>query len=128
MQYQVIITKKAIGDLRRALNYIAKYLYNKTAARNLNVNFYSFAEGLAYFPHRYPIVSEPLLHSLQVRYIPIDNYILFFIIDETKNQIQILRFLHSRSEWRKILGNASSETSDNPNNIYIHESISSLLK
>ena len=103
MSYTINITAPALLDIQKALTYIVLNLQNKTAADNLYITINSKINNLPNFPNKYPLVNDPKLLYQQIRYIPVDNYLIFYIIDEAKRQIQILRFLYAKSNWLSIL-------------------------
>ena len=103
MSYTINITVPALLDIQKALTYIVLNLQNKTAADNLYITINSKINNLPNFPNKYPLVNDPKLLYQQIRYIPVDNYLIFYIIDEAKRQIQILRFLYAKSNWLSIL-------------------------
>ncbi len=48
---------------------------------------------------------------------PVDNYLIFYTIDETKRQIQILRFLYAKSNWLAILKH-NKQSAAYPENLF----------
>jgi len=38
-----------------------------------------------------------------VRFMPVESYNAFYIIDEEKSVVHILRILYNRKEWQNIL-------------------------
>lgn len=103
MSYITILTEPATKDIRSAINYITIQLSNPTAANSLKISIKSKIQSLPIFPEKYPLVNDMSLINYQIRYIPIDNYLLFYKIYKPFNEIQVLRFLYAKSNWLNIL-------------------------
>ncbi|MDD7379439.1 MAG: type II toxin-antitoxin system RelE/ParE family toxin [Lachnospiraceae bacterium] len=59
--------------------------------------------SLADFPERFCLVDDPVLSSWGIRFIILNNYLAFYIIDDEKNMVIIIRFLYQKSNWNAIL-------------------------
>lgn len=103
MSYTINLTAPALLDIQKALTYITLNLQNKTAADNLYITINSKINNLPNFPNKYPLVTDPKLLYQQIRYIPVDNYLIFYSVNESEQKIQILRFLYAKSNWLAIL-------------------------
>lgn len=117
MSYTINLTAPALLDIQKALTYIALNLQNKTAADNLYITINSKINNLPNFPNKYPLVNDPKLLYQQIRYIPIDNYLIFYSVNESEQQIQILRFLYAKSNWLAILKHNKQSTAY-PENLF----------
>ena len=38
-----------------------------------------------------------------IRFVPVKNYLLFYIVREDEQKVYVLRFLYSKRNWQKIL-------------------------
>ena len=103
MSYKINFTAPARQDIKNAVQYIAFTINNITAAIALNTLAYAKINTLSDFPEKYPLVNDISLAHYQIRYIPVDNYLIFYRINKTKEEIQILRFLYAKSNWQNIL-------------------------
>lgn len=117
MSYTINLTAPALLDIQKALTYITLNLQNKTAADNLYITINSKINNLPNFPNKYPLVNDPKLLYQQIRYIPVDNYLIFYSVNESEQQIQILRFLYAKSNWLAIL-KRNKHTSAYPKNFF----------
>lgn len=117
MNYKIKFTPQADQDLKKAVAYIAFVINNPTAANALNILTISKLNTLPYFPEKYPLVSDIALAHQQIRYIPVDNYLLFYRINKVKEEIQILRFLYAKSNWLAILKHNKQSTAY-PENLF----------
>lgn len=95
----VKIYPAAEHDLRDIKNYFEKTLC--TSPKKLFAKFYKSIDLLETFPLAFPAVKDSYLNSLGYRMIPIDNYIIFYVIKG--KEIQIHRILYGKRNYLKIL-------------------------
>ena len=102
-EYKVSIETVAESDLRGILKYISDTLKEpKTATRVYN----SIKEKIVtmnFMSHRYPLVNDEVYASRGLRKMPAENYFVFFVIDESRNEVIVLRVLYSRREWQNLI-------------------------
>ena len=103
MTYQVRITKTAERDLLAASDHIEFLLKNPKVADDLLDEAEAQINSLDEFPERCKVVDDPVLNSWGIRYVIVKNYLAFFIIDELKKAVIVVRFLFQKSNWNSIL-------------------------
>lgn len=103
MNYFVHVTDFASRDLTEAFDYIDLILKNPAAADHLVESFYQKSTSLETFPKKFPLVHDSLLSALGIRFLPVQNYLAFYKVEESTHTIHILRFLYGRSDWAAIL-------------------------
>lgn len=103
MSYAIHISHAAEQDISAAVDYIAIRLQNPQASRRLGANVLASIDSLESFPSRFPVVDDPLLAPHQLHLLPVQNYLLFYQIDNTTQTVHILRFLYGPSDWQTIL-------------------------
>jgi len=101
--YNINITKPAETDLLDAATYIMDQLQNPTAANRLLDEVEKAVQSLDTMPQRYPVVNDDVLARLGYRFMPVQNYLVFYIIREEINTVVIHRFLYGRRDWLTIL-------------------------
>lgn len=101
--YQIDITQPAKQDLQEAVTYVAAELKNPQAAENL-LNLADKTIGsLAEMPLRHALAADEVLSQLGIRFVPVGNYLAFYIVKKNEKKISILRFLYGRRDWLSIL-------------------------
>ena len=103
MSYQVHITSTAEYDIMRAADYIEFTLKNPTAADNLLNVVTEQIGSLADLPQEFRLVDDPVLAGWSIRFVIINNYLIFYTVDEGKQTVIIVRFLYQKSNWTSIL-------------------------
>lgn len=94
------IAKKDMVDIAK---YISKELCNPTAAENLAIKLIESAETLTSFPYKNALhrMIKPLKY--EYRKLIVDNYIMFYFIDEEHKKIIIARVIYARRNYEKLL-------------------------
>ncbi len=112
MTYSVHITTAAERDVANATDYIDQVLKNPKAADDpkaadeLLEAFLQQVNDLAVFPARYPLARDEILAAWGIRFLRIKNYIAFYLIDDAREMIYVIRFLYGKSNWASILKNS----------------------
>lgn len=92
---------------RRDMVDIAKYigvkLANPTAAERLAEKMIESAEKLTDMPYKCPVYTpiKPLTH--EYRKLIVQNYIMFYWVDEDKKFVTISRVVYSGRDYKKLL-------------------------
>lgn len=105
VDYKISITTSALQDYHKAEDYIVKKLYSNNGAFNLAKGFRETIKDLKFLPTKYPLCKDSLLHTWGIRFVPVKNYLLFYIVREDEQKVYVIRFLYSKRNWQKILRN-----------------------
>jgi toxin ParE1/3/4 len=94
MDYTVVLSPKAVGDLESIVRYIAQT--NPNTARKVGQSLLAKTKELSQFPLRGQIVPE--FDSPEIRQILLKPYRIVYRVEEDKKRISIARFWHSAQE------------------------------
>lgn len=61
------------------------------------------ARSLEQMPMRYRLYEEEPWHSQGLRFLPVDNYLIFYLPDETNNVANIIRIMYSGRDVKRQL-------------------------
>lgn len=103
MSYQIRITATAERDMINASNHIEFVLKNPTAADDLMDEAERKISSLSDFPEKFKLIDDPVLASWGVRFVVINGYLAFYVIDKDTKQVIVIRFLFQKSNWTSIL-------------------------
>ena len=103
MEYEVILEATAVLDLYEILGYITDVLKAPESAERVVLSIEEKVMSLSFMPARHQIVNDEPYASMNVRLMPVENYIAFYIIDEARRKVHIFRILYNRREWRNLL-------------------------
>ncbi len=103
MLYKVCYTQKALADLDAVADYIKLKLCNISASDRIVENFFGEGGSLVAFPTRYPLCNDALLRAWGIRFVPVKNYLLFYVVREDESTVYVIRFLYAKRAWQDIL-------------------------
>ena len=94
MIFDVSYSAEARQDLRDIYEYIAyELLVPETAARQAE-RIMKAARSLEQIPMRYRLYEREPWHSQGLRVLPVDNYLVFYLPDETNATVSIIRSMY----------------------------------
>jgi toxin ParE1/3/4 len=101
--YDIDVTKPAEKDIFEIGRYIANELLNLDKAVKVIDKIANEIFKLEEMPFRNAIVDDDKLASQGIRKFIIDNYIIFYVVNEENKKVTIIRILYNRRDWIKIL-------------------------
>jgi len=101
--YDVILETTATLDLYSILDYITDVLKVPESAQRIYFSIKNQVLSLDEMSYRFPIVREEPFASMGIRFMPIENYTAFYLIDEEVKAVRVLRILYKRRAWQKFL-------------------------
>ncbi|GBR75648.1 toxin ParE [Candidatus Termititenax persephonae] len=103
-KYAVTVTPSADQDLGGIFQYIARQLSAPDTAVKLVAKLYKTISNLTFLPKRHSLVKDVFLRKQGFRILPVDNYLIFYVTDETLKQVIIHRVLAARRNYLELLG------------------------
>lgn len=102
--YSLEYLPRAMQDMVAIARYISHELSNSTAAGKLTDEIIKAADKLRDFPYknRVYLPIKPLKREYRGQIV--QNYILFYYVDEGQKLVTIARVVYARREYRKLLG------------------------
>jgi toxin ParE1/3/4 len=94
MDYTIILSPKAVGDLESIIRYIASN--NPEAARKIGQRLLDQTKELGQFPLKGQKVPE--FDSSDIRQVILRPYRIVYRVEEQQKRISIARFWHSSQE------------------------------
>lgn len=101
-------TEDAAQDLQGIFDYISDVLLEPVTAANQTDRIMDAADSLDHMPLRYRLYNKELWRSRGLRVMPVDNYLVFYLPDETKKTVAIIRIMYGGRDIDKHL-NATEE-------------------
>ena len=93
--YEVTTTKQADADLRSIYEYIAFELLSPENAAGQLERLEQSILGLDIMPERHREYEEEPWKSRGLRVLPVDNYLVFYVPDETTKLVTVIRVMYS---------------------------------
>lgn len=103
--YYICYSDEAKEDLRNIFMYIAYELGSRdTAERQVN-RIRDAIKKLEKFPKRNPSVPYEPWASLGMRRLNVDNYVVFYLVDNSNERIEIVRIPYGAMDLNKFFDN-----------------------
>lgn len=103
MIFAVSYSAKARQDLRDIYKYIAYELLAPEAAAGQTERIMKAARSLEQMPMRHRLYEEEPWRSQGLRVLPVDNYLVFYLPDETSATVSIIRIMYGGRDIDKQL-------------------------
>ena len=100
--YNVVYLPTARKQLMDAAIYIAMELRAPDAAERLLDDVDAAVASLREMPYRHALYPTLYAMKREIRFIPIRNYLLFYVVKEQEHTVEIWRFLHQRQNTGKL--------------------------
>lgn len=101
--YRVQYSPAAYEDLRGIYHYIASELMAPTAAENQTVRIRHAVRALDTLPTRYMQVDWEPWASMGIHKMPVDNYCVFYRVDEDAAMVMIFRIFYAGRDIENII-------------------------
>ncbi|MHA6482432.1 type II toxin-antitoxin system RelE/ParE family toxin [Paenibacillus sp. strain BS8-2] len=101
--FSVKFTAWANDDLEEIYSYISSQLFAPVAADKLLDNIQLHVMKLASFPYSGSPLLDKFLQVKGYRKLVVDNYVIFYLIDESDCQVVIMRILYGAQNYRELL-------------------------
>lgn len=102
-EYSLRLTTRAEADLDEIYAYIANSLFALEAAENLMDKIENSIMRLIAFPYSFSLVLNEPLKKRGYRKLIVDNYMVFYLVDEREHQVIVMRILYGASDYQTIL-------------------------
>ena len=94
MIYHVLYSKVAKEDIKDIYEYIAYDLLEPATASSQIKRIIKLIKSLSEMPMRFQRYAEEPWYSLGLRVVPVDNYLVFYLPDEMKLTVNIIRVMY----------------------------------
>ncbi|WP_281678898.1 type II toxin-antitoxin system RelE/ParE family toxin [Eggerthia catenaformis] len=101
--YKVGYSINALDDLREIYAYIAnELLIPETAAAQLG-RIRKEVHSLDFMPTRYALVEWEPWHSMKIHQLPVDNFIVYYLVDDEERTVTIVRIFYGGRDIEGII-------------------------
>ena len=103
MRYKILYTENAREDLRAIARYISYELQEFNTAKKIIDAILTDIKNLDTFPMRYRLCDYERWRKIGLRCMNVKNYIVFYLPDEDKGYVKIIRIIYQRKDLEKEL-------------------------
>jgi addiction module RelE/StbE family toxin len=100
--YTIKMTPKAADDLENIFQYISEELFAISSAANILRDIEKGIMRLKEFPFSCNYVADEYLKSKCYRKLIIDNYLVFYLVEEENKQVIIIRVLYGKQKYENL--------------------------
>ena len=98
MKYEVVTTAQAAADLRAIFEYIAyELLAGENAIKQLD-RLEEAILSLDEMPERYHLYDKEPWRERNLRIMPVDNYLVFYIPQDDDKTVTVIRVMYGRRD------------------------------
>ena len=101
--YRIIITPDAEYDLIELRNYITDVLLSREIAKRYIHTIRTEISSLSEMPARHKPVDDEPWHSRGIRKIMVNNFFVYYRIDEDRKQVFVLNVIYARRDQLRML-------------------------
>lgn len=94
MNYVIMLTPRAKADLSEIFRYIAVDLQSVQNASGQLERLEKAIASLAQMPKRFLLYDKPKWRERNLRIMPVDNYLIFYIPDNEKSTVTVVRVMY----------------------------------
>ena len=103
MKYEIEITEAAQRDFENIYLYISNSLCNRKSASTMISLLNKTIRMLADMPEAYPLANDEYLRNMGIRFVAVNNYIVFYNVNIDKQRVYVVRILYGKRNWADIL-------------------------
>lgn len=103
MAYKLYITDSANGSLDEIVDYIVNKLKNPKAAIDFLDEVQKKYKKVTENPEMYELVRDSRLAMKGYRKIPVDNYVIIYMVDHEEREIEIRDIFYCGEDYRRYL-------------------------
>lgn len=103
MKYTVNLSPEAVKDIDGIFHYIAIALGEKEIAVNMINLIEKKILSLDEMPGRHKVFDNEPWKSRGVHIMPVKNYLVFYVVDESNNSVNVFRVIYGSRDIEKIL-------------------------
>ena len=100
--YFIVYSSEAMDDLREIYSYIAFTLKVPSTAKNQVDRIRKEVRSLNFMPARHKIVEWEPWQSMKMHQLPVDNYIIFYLVDDEILTVSIARIVYAGRDLSNI--------------------------
>lgn len=105
MRYKILYSENAKEDLRIIARYISYELQEFNTAKKIIDAIINEIKTLDTLPMRYRLCDYMRWRKIGLRCMNVKNYIVFYLPDEDKGIVKIIRIIYQRRDLEKELEN-----------------------
>ncbi len=104
MDWKVTLNEEAYEDILKIKNYISFFLLAPETAKKQVDRIFEEIAKLDTLPYRFSLYKSEKWKEKGLRYFPVDNYLIFYYVEDKNGQVVVLRVMYKGRNVKNILG------------------------
>ena len=113
MKYEVFTTEQAVADLGAIFEYIAYTLLAGQNAKGQLDRLEQAIQTLDDMPERYRLYEKEPWRSRNLRIMPVDNFLVFYITEKQEKKVTVIRVMYGGRDIDRQLTGHTQYAEDN---------------
>ena len=101
--YSVCIGRLAERDILEAVSYVQDALFQPESAKRIYRAIKEQILSLSTMPDRYAVIAEEPYVAMGIRRVRVENYLIFYTVNEKSKTVSVIRVLYNRREWHNLI-------------------------
>lgn len=101
--FVIYYSQDALNDLRNIYTYIANELSMPKNASNQIGRIRKKVRSLDFMPNRYALVTWEPWHSMKMRQLSVDNFIVYYVVDDDEGKVVVIRVFYGGRDIKGII-------------------------
>ncbi len=106
--YSVSYSENALNDLKEIYSYIANELFVPDTAAAQVTHIREVVRSLDMMPDRHALVEWEPWHSKGMHQLPVDNFIVYYLVDDKMRNVIVVRIFYSGRDIEDIINSEES--------------------
>lgn len=102
-KYEIRITNHAEKDLKQIFQYIGFQFGSIDTAIKQIKRIQKAIDSLDIYPESHKVYEHNLIKTKKLKLIKVDNYCVFYVVDKSKLEVDILRVIYEKRDMKKQL-------------------------
>lgn len=102
-EYKIELSENSIKDIKIIYRYIADILKEPNIAKKQKDRITKKIMTLEKMPERNPFYNNEFGITNNIRFVPIDNYLIFYKVNPEQKTVYIVRVLYARRKTSNLL-------------------------
>lgn len=105
----IVYSSEALNDLISIYSYISVVLLEPNIAENQVMRIKAEIRKLDQMPLKHKLVNWDPWHTMGMRFFPVDNYEIYYLVNQNDSKVQIVRIFYSGRDVENIIGDKYSD-------------------
>jgi len=98
-KYKVLFSADSMEDISEITRYLREKYASSELSKKYHNELFETIKGLEIMPNRFETVKTKFIQRDNIKRIVYKQYLVFYVVNEEKNEVYILRVRHGKTDW-----------------------------